>query len=212
MPRPDFPNLLPKQKPDTFTIHQRDKNDLAKLLGREVQILDRYWPDWVEGIAHIIASYITTKIGSETTTIANTRLVLSTICRKSRGRFYREAVQLLTEERSAIDEQTWTMLHTLAVAVNNREDGAERILAEAARCRDAELECHQRVYPRKESFRLFCSVIRVFFVEHADENFRTWPRLKKFAHKVLELAEVDHSFDAHPERLEEYLRAELPPL
>jgi hypothetical protein len=130
------------------------------------------------------------------------------------GRAYDAAVARFADDRYAIDYTTHGLLQPLARDVLSSGDAEARMKLEAAaRARDAELRAHPRVAPDTEALRLFCGILRVVF-DHAasSRTERTWRNCRRFALEVLSIAGVNHAnFDAHPERLNEYLGTEVGP-
>ena len=78
-----------------------------------------------------------------------------------------------------------------------------------------ELRAHRRVAPPTESLRFFCGVLRLIFNQSGSPALRgsldeSWQRCRKFAMEVFTVAGIDHAdFDAHPERLTEYLGTDV---
>jgi hypothetical protein len=182
--------------------------DLAGVLG-----LDRLQPELCNAISHAIGCYQATKDGSKDTTVANTLAALGELAKQ--GRAYMKAVQRLADQRSGVDYTTHEMLQPLAAAVLKDEPGSRGALAQAAAKRMGELQAHKRVAPPTESLRFFCGVLRLIFNQSGspaphgslDES---WQRCRKFAMEVFTIAGIDHAdFDAHPERLTEYLGTDV---
>ena len=88
---------------------------------------------------------------------------------------------------------------------------ATKLLSRVARARAAELRNHERVLPRTESLRFFCGVLREIFRRSAEPApGEAWHRCRQFALEVFIIADVEHAdFDAHPERLTEYLGTDV---
>jgi hypothetical protein len=209
MPRPYPPApAWPPPAPKPFPIGDREKADLAGVLG-----LDRLQPELCNAISHAIGCYQATKDGSKDTTVANTLAALGELAKQ--GRAYMKAVQRLADQRSGVDYTTHEMLQPLAAAVLKDGPGSRGALAQAAAKRMGELQAHKRVAPPTESLRFFCGVLRLIFNQSGspaphgslDES---WQRCRKFAMEVFTIAGIDHAdFDAHPERLTEYLGTDV---
>jgi hypothetical protein len=209
MPRPYPPApISPPPVPAPFPIGDREKADLARVLR-----LDRLPSGLCEAISHAIGCYQATKDGSTDTTVANTLSALGELTKP--GRAYKKAVQRLADERSGVDYTTHQMLQPLATAVLKDEPGAQEVLAQAAAKRMEELRAHRRVAPSTESLRHFCGVLRHIFNQSGSPALRgsldgSWQQCRRFAMEVFTIAGIDHAdFDAHPERLTEYLGTDV---
>lgn len=209
MPRPYPPApILPPSAPAPFPIGGREKADLAGVLG-----LDGLSPELCEAISHAIGCYQATKNGSKDTTVGNTLAALGELTKS--GRAHKKAVQRLADERGGVDYTTHEILQPLATAVLKDEPGSPEALAQAAAKRMRVLRAHKRVAPPTESLRFFCGVLRLIFNQsgspalHGSLN-ESWQRCRKFAREVFTIAGIDHAdFDAHPERLTEYLGTDV---
>ena len=215
MPRPNPPPAAltaPMVLP--FNLDDQHKRDLAKVLRlRELP------PAISEAIAAAIANYKATEGGSPDTTIGNTLAALAELSRK--GRAYKKAVARFADNRSGVDDMTLKALQPLAKATLAGATGAQAALAQAAHVRAQELRAHKRVNPRTESLRLFCGWLRVIF-NGATDHLRlrgrvstdeAWRVCREFALEVFTISGIDHAdFDAHPERLTEYLGTDVGPL
>lgn len=209
MPRPYPPApTWPPPAPKPFPIGDREKADLAGVLG-----LDSLQPELCDAISHAIGCYQATKNGSKDTTVANTLAALGELTKQ--GRAYKKAVQRLADERSGVDYTTHETLQSLATAVLKDEPGSREALAQAAAKRMGELRAHKRVAPPTESLRFFCGVLRLIFNQsdapalHGSLD-ESWQRCRKFAMEVFTIVGIDHAdFDAHPERLTEYLGTDV---
>jgi hypothetical protein len=189
-------------------LDDREKPNLAGTLGL-TQI-----PSEVAGmIAEAIAAYRTTEAGSADTTVANILAAISELRQSGRG--YIKAVTRIAHEQSGVDYTTHGILQPLAKAVLENEAGAKEALADAADRRASDLKQHKRVAPPTEAFRLFCGVLRLIYNHVAsppadavvEEN---WRRCRRFAIEVFIVAGIDHAyFEAHPERLTEYLGTDV---
>jgi len=209
MPRPYPPApIFPPSVPAPFLIGDREKAGLASVLG-----LDSLPPELCEALSHAIGCYQATKDGSKDTTVANTLTALGELTKP--GRAYKKAVQRLADERSGVDYTTHEMLRPLATAALKDEPGSPEALAQAVSKRMEELRAHKRVAPPTESLRFFCGVLRLIFNQSGSPALRgsldeSWQRCRKFAMEVFTVAGIDHAdFDAHPERLTEYLGTDV---
>jgi len=208
MPRPYPPPPVHARTAQPFTIGEAEKRDIAHILG-----LEGIPPNVGHAIADAIARYNATAAGSTDTTVANTLTALAEIGKK--GRRYRTAVERLADDRSGVDYTTHAAVQPLAKAVLANCPGAREALDRGAGARAAELSKHKRVDPRKESLRFFCGVLRLIFNDAAAPALRCtvedgWRHCRLFAIGVFAIAGVDHAnFDAHPERLTEYLRTDV---
>jgi hypothetical protein len=209
MPRPYPPApILPSPVPVPFLIGDREKADLARVLK-----LDGLQPELCDAIGHAIGCYQATRDGSNDTTVANTLAGLGELTKA--GRAYPKAVQRLADERSGVDYTTHQMLQPLAKAVLQDEPGSQEALAQAAAKRMEELREHKRVAPPTESLRFFCGILRLIFNRSGSPALQGslddgWRQCRKFAMEVFTIAGIDHAdFDAHPERLTEYLGTDV---
>jgi len=199
---------LPLPTPKPFPISDRDKAELARVLG-----LDGLPPNLCEAISHSIGCYQATKNGSKETTVGNTLAALGELSKP--GRAYKKAVQRLADERVGVDYTTHDILQPLATAVLKDEPGSPEALAQAAAKRMAELRAHERVAPPTECLRLFCGVLRLIFNQSGSPALHgsldeSWRWCRKFAMEVFTIAGIDHAdFDAHPERLTKYLGTDV---
>jgi hypothetical protein len=211
MPRPNPPPPLPLPTVLPFSLDDDQQRDLAKILG-----LEKLSPLVSGAIAAAIANYKATEAGSPDTTIGNTLAALAELTRK--GRAYKKAVARFANDRSAVDDITLKALQPLARATLAGQCGAKAALTQAAHARAEELRAHKRVNPRTESLRLFCGWLRVIFngaTDHLKGRVTTddaWHKCRQFALEVFTVAGIDHAdFDAHPERLTEYLGTDVSP-
>jgi multidrug efflux pump subunit AcrA (membrane-fusion protein) len=192
-----------------FSLDDHQQRDLAKVLGLKTL------PPRVSGaIATAIANYKATEAGSSNTTIKNTLAALAELTRK--GRAYEKAVARPADHRSALDDITLEALQPLARATLAGQSGARAALVRAAHARAEELRAHKRVNPRTESLRLFCGWLRVIFngaTDHLKGRVtidEAWRQCRQFAMEVFAVAGINHAdFDAHPERLTEYLGTDV---
>jgi len=154
-------------------------------------------------------------VGSADTTIGNTRAELAELTKK--GRSHDRAIKRVADDRSGIDYTTQGILQPLARAVLANTPGARGALAQAVSARDAELRAHKRVDTRTEPLRFFCGGLRLIFYHTAEPTLKRtteggWRHCRKFAMEVFTVAGIDHAdFDAHPERLTEYLGTDVSP-
>ena len=209
MPRPYPPApIFPPPVPVPFPIGDREKADLARVLK-----LDGLQPELCDAISHAIGCYQATKDGSKDTTVANALAGLGELTKP--GRAYERAVQRLADERSGVDYTTHQMLQPLAKAVLKDEPGSREALAQAAAKRMEELRTHKRVAPPTESLRFFCGILRLIFNQSGSPALQGslddgWRRCRNFAMEVFTIAGIDHAdFEAHPERLTEYLGTDV---
>ena len=209
MPRPNPPaSLFPPNIPP-FVLGDREARDIARVLG-----LDRLSPEIAGSIAEAIAIYKVTETGAVETTVGNTVAALNELNKK--GRRYEQAVARIADERSGIDYTTWEVLQPLAQAVRKNMPGAREALAQAACQRAEELRKHKRVDPKTEALRFFCGVIRLLFNVASAPTLRNtadegWYNCRQFAMEVFTVAGIGTpDFDAHPERLTEYLGTDVP--
>jgi hypothetical protein len=199
---------LPPPTPKPFPIGDREKADIACVLG-----LDGLPTELCEAISHAIGCYQATKDGSKDTTVANTLAALGELTKS--GRAYGKAVQRLADEHSGVDYTTHEILQPLATAVLKDDPGSREALAQAAEKRMGELRAHKRVAPPIESLRFFCGVLRLIFNQYGSPALSgsldvSWQRCRKFAMEVFTIAGIDDAnFDAHPERLTEYLGTDM---
>lgn len=200
--------MSPPPVPVALQIGDREKADLARVLK-----LDSLQPELCDAISHAIGCYRATKDGSKDTTVANTLAGLGELTK--RGRAYKKAVQRLSDERSGVDYTTHQMLQPLAKAVLKDEPSSRETLAQAAAKRMEELRGHKRVAPPTESLRFFCGILRLIFNRSGSPALRgsldgSWQQCCRFAIEVFTIAGIDHAdFDAHPERLTEYLGTDV---
>ncbi len=210
MPRPLPP---PPATPPTvapFNLGDEEKRDLAKSLG-----LKSLSAQATDMIAAAIPNYKATEAGSPDTTIGNTLAELDEL--KKKGAAYQRAVARLADDRSGVDYTTHGILQPLAKAALGNDLGAQEALAQAARARAEELRQHKRVDITIEPLRLFCGWLRLIFNHTAASELRCtdtegWRHCRQFAMEVFTVADIMHAdFDAHPERLTEYLGTDVTP-
>jgi hypothetical protein len=135
---------------------------------------------------------------------------------RKEGRGRQEALDLLANDRAAVDYTTLNKIQHLAKAVQAGEPGADDKLLAAAREREAELRQHPRVLPASEPLRIFCGVLREIFkvavgyLKHPIPPGRAWPLCRRFALAVFEAVGIqrDH-FLTHPDRLTEFLQTDV---
>lgn len=87
----------------------------------------------------------------------------------------------------------------------------EAARAEALVQRDSLSQLGQaRIHPQRDSFRLFCGVLRKFFESQAVSDIER-PCLEccRFILAVLAVAEIEHDFESHPDRLYEAMRTDM---
>ena len=204
MPRPYPPPSVPKPTVEPFTIDSTDERRLARALG--LTDLPR---EWFPEINHSIACYKTIQSGNRDTTIKNIRAALVELYRP--GRAYKDAVSRFASNHSGVDYTTLDRLQPLARTTLAGDPEAPKALAAAAKERDAELRDHPRVNSATESLRFFCGVLRLIFDAAASPSMeRSWHNRARFALEVFDIAGIEHAdFDAHPERLKEYLATDV---
>jgi hypothetical protein len=203
MPRPYPPPSLSTPTVEPFVLESRDQARIAQTLG-----LDTLPSEIAAHVAHLIACFKATQDGSRDTSIANTLAALAELSRG--GRDYMKVVSTFALERCGVDYTTLDRLQPLARAVLAGDPRARQALAEAARIRAAELSTHSRIAPKTEAFRFFCGCLRVTFAALASPaTERSLRNCRRFALAVFLSAEIEHDFEAHPERLNEYLRTDV---
>ncbi len=208
MPRSNPPPLLPIPTVLPFSLDDRQRRDLAKVLG-----LKRLSPLISGAIGEAIACYKATEAGAPDTTVGNTLAELGEL--KKAGRAYDRAVARLADDCSGVDYTTHSVVQCLARAVLAGERGAREKLWQAADLRAAELREHPRVQTATEPLRLFCGFLREIFIHAAAPELKPplgdgWHHCRQFAMEVFTIAGIEHAdFDAHPERLTEYLGTDV---
>ncbi|MGD0189054.1 MAG: hypothetical protein ABSC25_28015 [Roseiarcus sp.] len=206
MTRPYPPPLLSIPTVVPFDLNPTDQARIARPLG-----LVRISPEIATVVAHAIACFNATQGGSRDTTTGTTLAALGKLSRP--GRSYDAAIERLVDDRYGIDYTTHGRLQPLARAVLAGDQQAREALAETAQARAIELRSHPRVAPETEALRFFCGMLRVIFDAAASPTVeRTWRNCGSFALEVLSVAAIEHAdFDAHPERLKEYLGTDVTP-
>jgi len=190
MPRPYLPRLVPKPR-----VHESFRLDGAanKVIARLVDFkeLDR---QTVESINRVVNCYRATQSGSASTTVANTLFALSQL--KKRGRAREESLKLL----AATFYSRWRRMFSMGGVALVRLLHAQ----------------HPRVSASTEAMRLFCGELRQIFNDctpHLRSRItpeEAWHRCRRFALEVFSAAGITHAdFDAHPERLTEYLKTDV---
>jgi hypothetical protein len=199
----------PKTVP--FKLGDGDKQNIARTIGT-----DELSPDITEMIEWNVACLRATGAGSKDCTLANTRFALQQLEKKGRAR--RNAIELLSHDRAAVDDATLDAIQPLAKAVLADKTGtgqALEVLLRAARQREAELSQYPRIAPASEPFRTFCGVLRVIFLRystvHLNEPAETaWHLCRCFAQAVCDAAQIEyHDFVIHPQRLTEFLKTDV---
>jgi len=125
------------------------------------------------------------------------------------GKRFANALIQFTNERSAVDEETFDALNPRA-----RECLAalERFHSNADAARERVREW-PRINPLQEQLRHFCGWLRLIYCHatpnHAhDSNMQA--KMRKFALAVFVAMGLDHAdFEAHPERLDELLATDI---
>ena len=206
MPRPSLPRLVPRPKVvDSFHLNASAKRDIANIVG-----LKELPESTAESIDRTVNCYRATIRGSEDATVGNTLYALQQL--EKRGRAREDALNLFADDRADVDYTTHNIMQSLAKAVLDGRPGSNDALAQAARDRIAELADHPRVATSTESLRLFCGILREIFFHVKGEipEEETWRRCRRFALEIFTAAGIDHAdFDAHPERLTEYLGTDV---
>ncbi len=208
MPRPYAPTpISPLPVAEPFPIGDRGKADLARVL--KLKYLP---PALCDAISQAIGCYRTTEAGSGDTTVANVLVALDELSKS--GRAYDKAVNRLADDHSGVDYTTQEMLQPLAKAVLQKVVSRDALVQAAAK-RAEELRAHKRVAPPTESLRFFCGVLRLIFNQSGspalqDGRDDSWRQCRKFAIEVFTIAGINHAdFEAHPERLTEYLGTDV---
>jgi hypothetical protein len=203
-PTPPPPSRIPIAEP--FNLDERQLRDLSGRLG-----VPSISPLVATAIAEAIACHKAAAVGSST--VGNTLAELREL--KKSGRAYDRAVARLANDRSGVDYVTHALLQPLAKAVQAGDAVARDKLAQAAVSRTAELNQHPRVQTTKEPMRFFCGVLREIFRRAAAPALQAplgdgWHHCRRFALEVFTIAGIEHAdFDAHPERLTEYLGTDV---
>jgi hypothetical protein len=201
---------MPKLRQVTsFQLDKAANRSIAGLI--DLRELD---PLTVQYINSAVNCYHATRSGSASTTVANTRFAFRQLKKPSRAR--EESIKLLADDRAAVDYTTHDLLQPLAKAVLNRQVGADQALERKAQDLDTALASHPRVSTSAEPLRFFCGVLRLIF-DHCTDHLRgrtteqeRWHRCRRFALEVFSTAGITHAnFDAHPERLTEYLQTDV---
>ena len=210
MPRPELPRLVSRpRKTKRFSLTAREKNCISQTL-RLRELSERT----VASIEEAVNCYRATVQGSESTTVKNTLLALANL--EKTGRSREEAILLLADDRAGVDYTTLDALQGLAKAALQKEAGADKALVKAARKRIGELMIHPRIATSIEPLRQFCGIVRLIF-NKATPHLRgrinedeAWRLCRRFALEIFDTAGIDHAdFDAHPERLTEYLGTDV---
>jgi len=125
------------------------------------------------------------------------------------GRHLAKALAQFTNERSAVDDETFEALSPSArgcLAVLDR-------LQLAATSRKELLCKHPRVSPPHEQLRYFCGWLRLIYCAAAPSDQKTSnarAQMREFALAVFNAVELDHAdFETHPERLDELLATDV---
>jgi hypothetical protein len=212
MPRPYLPRLVSRPKvPDSFHLDAEAKKCIADTIG-----LKNLPKPTVESIDWCVNCYRATISGSASTTVANTLLALRQFEKPGHPR--QESLALFADDRAGVDYTTHNAIQPLAKAVLDGRHGANDVLAQALLRRAADLAVHPRVATSTEPMRLFCGFLRVIFngsTAHLrgriteEEALR---RCRRFAVEIFTAAGINHAdFDAHPERLTDYLQTDVSP-
>lgn len=209
MPRAYLPRLVERPKPIPFKLRRGEKRSIARTIGA-----NQLPPDVSELIEWNVTCYRATKEGSTSCTVANTRFTLRQL--QAKGRSRREALELLANDRGAVDYTTLNEVQNLAKAVLANEPGAEEVLLSVAHGREAELRQHPRIVTANEPMLFFCGVLRLIFAVAAIHlkqpiaSQKAWRQLRLFALAVFNSAGIEYpEFCAHPERLTKYLQTDV---
>jgi hypothetical protein len=210
MPRAYLPRLVSRPRvADSFHLDERAKKCICETLS-----LKELRSGTVKSIEWAVNCYRATTSGSASTTVANTLLALRQF--EKLGRPREESLALLADDRAAVDYTTHNALQPLVKSVLDGRTGANDVLAKAVLSRAAELAVHARVTTSMEPMRLFCGFLRVIFngcTAHLKGRIieeAAWRRCRRFAIEIFTAAGIDHAdFDAHPERLTEYLQTDV---
>jgi len=205
MPRAELPNRIPEPKPKPFILEGRAKKNLARCFGLNDLPTE---PNAAEAICLVISRYKATERGAKSTTIANIKVTLKNLEKK--GQTYDDAVEVLADDYSGVDYITHGALQILAKAVlEEKLDAKEKLLC-AASARLKEIEDHERIETLTEPLRLFCGWLRVIFENFAASHKKKPRDLRKFAKQVFIIADIETAdFDAHSDRLDEYLGTDI---
>jgi hypothetical protein len=189
-------------------------DEIAKKCICETLSLKRLQESTVKSIEHAVNCHRAIASGSASTTVANALLGLRHL--ENLGHRREEVLALLADDRGGVDYTTHNALQPLAKSVLEGRTGANDLLAKAVQKRAAELAVHPRVTTSLEPMRLFCGVLRVIFnactahlKAHISEE-EAWHQCRRFAIEIFTAAGIEHAdFDAHPERLTEYLQTDV---
>jgi hypothetical protein len=170
---------------------------------------DELSPEIAELIEWNVVCLRATQAGSKDCTVANTRFTLQQL--KKKGRPRRDALELLSHDRAAVDDATLDAIQPLAKAVLADKTDEQKLeaLLKAAQQREAELSQHPRIAPASEPFRFFCGVLRVIFLKYSTVHLnespeKAWHLCRCFALAVFDAAQIEyHDFVIHPQRLTE---------
>jgi FAD/FMN-containing dehydrogenase len=211
MPRTSLPRLTRKPKIVPFKLGNGDKQNIARTIGA-----DELSPEITGSIEWNVSCLRATQAGSKDCTIANVRFALRQLEKKGRAR--RNALELLSHDRAAVDDATLDAIQPLAKAVLAEKTGTGQTLEallKAARQREAELSQHPRIAPASEPFRYFCGTLRVIFLGYSTVQLnkpaeKAWHRCRCFAQAVFDAAQIEyHDFVIHPQRLTEFLKTDV---
>jgi hypothetical protein len=118
-----------------------------------------------------------------------------------------ESLELFADERAGVDYTTHNAIQPLAKAVLDGRPGANDILAQASLSRASDLAAHPRVATSTEPMRFNGSTAHLKGRITQEE---AWHRCRQFAIEIFTAASIDHAdFDAHPERLTDYLETDV---
>jgi FAD/FMN-containing dehydrogenase len=203
--------LARKPKIVPFKLGDGDKQNIARAIGA-----DELSPEITEVIETNVACFRATQAGSKDCTVANARFALQQL--KKKGRPRRNAIELLSHDRAAVDDATLDAIQPLAKAVLADKTGTGQTLEallKAAGQREAELSQHPRIAPASEPFRFFCGRLRVIFLRYSTVHLnkpaeKAWHLCRCFAQAVFNAAQIEyHDFVIHPQRLTEFLKTDV---
>jgi hypothetical protein len=203
MARPYPPPLLAVPTVQPVAFDRPDQRRIARTLG-----LPDLPPDLAAGIAHAVGCHLTA-LRCSGASVAATVAALAQLSRS--GCAFDAAVAHFADDRYGVDYITLNRLQPLARAVMNGDADTPSALKAAALARADELGRHPRVAPDTEALRQFCGILREVFKTSASPGVdRTLRNCRQFVLEVIACAGIETAdFDAHPERLDEYMRTDV---
>jgi hypothetical protein len=196
--------------------NQRTRLKLAARLGKP-NLSD----DEAQRVGDCIAGWCLTMKSNHGTTVGSTKAALTDLIRvlgkalrtrKLRDQKNAEQVMLqLTSPTSAIDNEARKQLDSLG------PNPTPEIVIQRAGTIIASYSSHERVYPEREVWRLFCGYLGNIFDDLSVQIFTDASdyrqKRRTFALAVMDAVGIEHSdYDSHPNRLDELLSAEAPSL